>query len=179
MLRKFYQKKLEADYISPDLLTFDWSLVKKLGISLLFFDIDNTLAKHGSVSPDAYAREVVQRLKSYNFKLCILSNAKSQRGQKYSEELGIDYLGNARKPSPKAIIKKLQQYGLEAQQSLLVGDQLFTDIWAGKNSGCPTLLVKQRFPEEVFYVKLKRIFERFLIKLYGNTSTRAIILDES
>ncbi len=176
MLKKLYQEKFEADYVSSDLLTFDWSEIRAQGIHLIFLDIDNTLAGHGSTSPDAYAKEVTQLLESFNFKLCILSNAKSQRGLKYSKKLNLDYLGNAHKPSPKAIYKKLEDYGLSPKQCLLVGDQIFTDIWAGKNAGCHTLLVKQRFQEEVFYVKLKRLLERLLIKGYGNKKTKSIIL---
>lgn len=169
MFKSFYEKKLKADYYTEDLRKVDWQIFKDKGIKLIFLDIDNTLAKHGSRKPDSYALEVIKILYSYDFKLCILSNARSNRIEEYAAHLKVDSMENARKPSPKKLIDKLEELNVDSRNSVLAGDQLFTDIWAGNNANCLTILVKQRFEEEAFQVRLKRRLERYFFKKYGSS----------
>lgn len=166
MLQKFYDEKLKADYETTDLRLFNWQIIKNQKIKIVFLDIDNTLVKHGSREPDEYAKQVIQVLRKHKFDICILSNAMSDRITEFADNLGVDYLENARKPSAKRLLEKLEKKGYTNQEAILVGDQLFTDIWAGKNAGCLTLLVQQRFHDEAFQVKLKRHLEKYLIRKY-------------
>ncbi len=167
MLKKFYEKNLKADFYTENLLAYDWRSLKELGVRIILLDIDNTLAGHGSHQADDYAREVVALLKTFNFDICIISNAMSNRIKNYAEDLGVAYMSNAAKPSASKILEKLEQVQLKPEQAVLVGDQLLTDIWAGNNAKCHTLLVKPRYLEEAFHIKIKRKIERFFIKRYG------------
>jgi hypothetical protein len=49
----------------------------------------------------------------------------------------------------------------------LIGDQIFTDIYCGNRSGTYTILVKPVTSKDPFFIKLKRIPERWLIKYYN------------
>ncbi|NLJ94427.1 MAG: YqeG family HAD IIIA-type phosphatase [Clostridiaceae bacterium] len=166
MLKKFYHSKLKPDYYAEDLRSFDWQQLKKHKIKIIFLDIDNTLAKHGSRKPDDYAIAVVQIIQDHGFDICILSNAMSERIEEFAGHLKVDFLENARKPSPKRLINKLQETNYNASEAILVGDQLFTDVWAGNNAGCMTVLVKQRFYDEAIQVKLKRKLEQWFINRF-------------
>ncbi len=158
-----------ADYYAVDLRQIDWQYFKDKGIKLIFLDIDNTLARHGSREPDNYALELIEILRSHDFELCILSNARSNRIEEYAGNLNVDFMENARKPSPKKLLDKLNELDIAAENSILAGDQLFTDIWAGNKAKCWTLLVKQRFAEEAIQVRFKRKLENYLFKRYGTS----------
>ena len=53
-----------------------------------------------------------------------------------------------------------------ADKSLMVGDQVFTDVIAGNRSGVRTFMVEKLHKKEIWYVLLKRPFEK-LVRLVG------------
>lgn len=170
MLKKLYLEKWKPDYKADNLLEIDWAKFKSEGIEFVFLDIDNTLAEHGSRQADQYAHQVVNLIKEHDLPLCILSNALNNRIEEYAKSLNVDFMGQANKPSTKQITAKLKELKVEPEKTLLIGDQLFTDIWAGNKAGCITILVKQRFLKEAFQVRIKRGLERFLLRRYDNST---------
>ncbi len=52
------------------------------------------------------------------------------------------------------------------EKSLMVGDQVFTDVIAGNRSGVRTFMVEKLYKSEIWYVLLKRPFEK-LVRLVG------------
>ena len=48
---------------------------------------------------------------------------------------------------------------------LVIGDQLFTDIWGGNKMGLNTALVTPRYQKEFFYTKIIRKIERKVLKI--------------
>ena len=42
----------------------------------------------------------------------------------------------------------------------MVGDQLYTDVWAGNLAGIDTILVKPQATADLWYTQIFRIFER-------------------
>ena len=135
---------------------------------MVFLDIDNTLAEHGSRQADDYAQRAVSLIKSFDFLICILSNALSDRIADYAKSLNVEYMAQANKPGIKKILQKLAELNIQPQQTLMIGDQIFTDIWAGKRAGCVTIMVEQRFANEAIQIRFKRKLERFLFKRYEN-----------
>jgi len=43
---------------------------------------------------------------------------------------------------------------------VLIGDQLYTDVWSGNFAGVDTILVKPQATQDLWYTKIFRIFER-------------------
>ncbi len=164
--KRFYEKNLKPDYLIADLRTFDWPSLLLKNIEIIFLDIDNTLALHGSYEPDQFAKEIIKKIRAAGFKICVLSNARSSRSKIYATNLQVDYMSNACKPSPKRLLQKLAEENITSDAALLVGDQLFTDIWAGKNAKCHTMLVKQRYDREAVQIKLKRLLEKIFLNKY-------------
>lgn len=152
------------DYTAEVLRGLDWAALEDGKISKILLDIDNTLALHGSDSPDSYAKEVVDELKKEGREVLILSNSKGKRAKKYSQALGLRFIGAAGKPfSPK--MYRLKKEARFAEDTLLIGDQLFTDVLAAKYLGIKVLLVKPRsLAEETFLIKFKRLLERAIYR---------------
>jgi len=170
LLKRWYENSLKPDYRAKDLLSIDWAEFKANGIKFVFLDIDNTLAKHGSRQADDYAREAVNLIESFDLSICILSNALSDRIADYANSLNVSYMAQANKPSTKKILRKLTELNLQPEQTLMIGDQIFTDIWAGKRAGCVTIMVEQRFANEAIQIRFKRKLERFLFNRYEKFS---------
>ena len=52
------------------------------------------------------------------------------------------------------------------EEAVLFVDQIFTDIAAAKRAGIFAVLVEPYTSKEVFYVKIKRPFEKLIRKIY-------------
>ena len=51
-------------------------------------------------------------------------------------------------------------------QTISIGDQIFTDIWGANRSGIYTILVKPIDKKEEFQIVLKRKLEKIILHFY-------------
>ena len=58
-----------------------------------------------------------------------------------AEALGIPYEGHAGKPKVGGFQRAMARMGAAPEETAIVGDQIFTDIWGGNRAGVLTLLV--------------------------------------
>lgn len=77
-----------------------------------------------------------------------------------ARELDIQAISHAMKPAPFAVFAALRRLGVDRREAVLVGDQLYTDVWAGNFAGVDTILVKPQATADLWYTKIFRIFER-------------------
>jgi len=138
--------------------------LRSLGLDGLLLDLDCTLKDY----PDnGFRREVmdwVQTLSSNGIILCILSNARPRRIEPLARELKIPFVAQAFKPFPFGCRIAMRRLQLNPQQTALVGDQLFSDILAGRLAGLFTILVRPTSPEEPLFTRVKRPLERQVLR---------------
>lgn len=151
------------DWYIKDLRDVDWPQLRAKGIKIAMLDKDNTLVCHGSASCDDYAREVIASIKKAGIYPVLLSNAPNDKCGEFAASANICVEGDAGKPGTKGVLRILERREASPDEAIMVGDQLFTDVWAGKRAGVRILLVKQRFHQEVYYVKLKRLAEKIIV----------------
>lgn len=134
---------LLANTVCRNIYDIDLSALKAAGIRLLLADLDNTLVPYGVALPTDEVRAWKEKLNKYDIALFVLSNnRKASRPRIFSEGLGVPYIGHAGKPSKKGFLQAMEQMGVPAEQTALVGDQIFTDILGGNRAGVTTILVK-------------------------------------
>lgn len=75
-------------------------------------------------------------------------------------ELGLEAISHAMKPAPFALNAGLKRAGVSKDEAVMVGDQLYTDVWAGNLAGIDTILVKPQATADLWYTQIFRIFER-------------------
>lgn len=155
------------DQVCEKLSDFPFSELYDRGFRFALLDIDNTIAPDRSKEPVEYSRLIVKLLQNAGFVCCIVSNAKSSRSLAFSKSLGIECVPSAGKPSPKGVLNALIKLNADKGQTVLFGDQMFTDIAAAKRAGVYSVLVEPYNKNEIFYVKMKRPFERMIRKWYG------------
>ncbi|MBP5491684.1 MAG: YqeG family HAD IIIA-type phosphatase [Clostridiales bacterium] len=143
----------------------NFSELYEKGFRYALLDFDNTLAPDHYTEPIEYSYEMVSRMKNAGFSLCLVSNAKSERSAKIAKMLDIPCISYAHKPSPSGVLKAMDMIGAAKENTLMIGDQLFTDMAAGNRAGVYTILVERYSKKEVFYVVLKRFPEWILRKI--------------
>ncbi|MCL1874154.1 MAG: YqeG family HAD IIIA-type phosphatase [Clostridiales bacterium] len=116
--------------------------LKKRGIALFIFDLDNTIVPWKSLEIDEATIAWFRGLPRYNLKACLLSNNKQDRVGQAANKLEIPFVCNAAKPFSHGFKQVFDMLGVPPQQTAVVGDQLFTDVWGGRRAGCFTVLVK-------------------------------------
>lgn len=131
----------------------------------LVFDIDNTLVPHGAPA-DGRARKLFKRLREIGFSTCLISNNQEPRVKPFAEEVKSAYVYNAHKPSRKNYVKAMQIMGTGLQNTIFIGDQLFTDVYGAKRTGIRNILVKPIHPKEEIQIVFKRYLERMVLHFY-------------
>ena len=104
-------------------------------------DLDNTLV--GAKAPLATPELLLwfEKVKQLGFKLIIVSNNNMQRVSKFATPLNIEFVHQARKPSNAPFRKAMKQMELNPEQTIVVGDQMLTDVYGGNRMRLYTVLV--------------------------------------
>lgn len=131
----------------------------------VIFDIDNTLVPHDSPADDR-AKKLFARLKELGYECCLLSNNQEPRVKMFNQDIQVNYIFDAHKPSRKNYQKAMEKMGTTLDTTLFVGDQLFTDVWGAKRTGIRNFLVKPIHPKEEIQIVLKRKLEKIVLYFY-------------
>ena len=160
MFDKFFPDKYVAStYV------IDFEELYKKGYRGVIFDIDNTLVPHGAPA-DERAKKLFAKLKSLGFHCCLISNNQEPRVKMFNQDIQVDYVYNAHKPSTKNYRKAMELMGTNQKNTLFIGDQLFTDVWGAKRTGIANILVKPIHPKEEIQIVLKRYLEKIVLYFY-------------
>ena len=134
-----------------------WSTGKRA----ILLDRDNTLVPRDAACAPASVTAWLDAARERGFKLCMVSNNwHRDQVMRSSGELGIDAISHAMKPAPFAVRIALKRLGVPTASAVLIGDQLYTDVWAGNFAGVDTILLKPQTEVDLWYTKIFRIFER-------------------
>lgn len=131
------------------------------GKRAILLDRDNTLVpRDRPCAPDAVA-SWLDRARELGFELIMVSNNwHRNQVERSARELGMDCIVFACKPLPFAIRASMRRLGARKDESVMIGDQLYTDVWGGNLAGVETVLVKPQTTVDLWYTQIFRIFER-------------------
>lgn len=159
-MKHIIDKNFRPDAFYPGLDRVHFAGLYRRGFRLIMLDLDNTLSAHGTYEADHYARQCVDIILSHGFACWLVTNAKKKRGEAYARSLNIPVRAMAGKPSAAAVLQVCHDTDIPPHQAVMIGDQLFTDIWSAKRAGCHAVLVKPRFTGEAPHIRFKRWLER-------------------
>ena len=160
MLRMFYPDEyVDSTYRIP------FEKLYEEGYRGIIFDIDNTLVPHGAPA-DERAKELFARLKAIGFDCCLLSNNQEPRVKMFNDDVHVNYIFDAHKPSVKNYQKAMELMGTDAESTIFIGDQLFTAVWGAKRTGIRNILVKPIHPKEEIQIVFKRYLEKIVLFFY-------------
>ena len=160
MIERFYPDEyVDSAY---DIPYKDWY---EAGYRGVIFDIDNTLVEHGAPA-DERSKALMKQLAEIGFQKMLISNNKEPRVKSFADAVGAAYIYKANKPFPGNYRKAMERMGTGPENTLFVGDQLFTDVWGAKELGIKTFLVKPIHPKEEIQIVLKRFLEKIVLHFY-------------
>ena len=140
-----------------------YSKLKKRGIKCLIFDLDNTLALIDEKKCPEKTKQLCERLKK-EFQVVIISNNTKKRLLPYLEELQVDGVSMALKPSIRGLKKIQKKYRLRKEEMVMIGDQLMTDIVSGNRFHIMTILVDPLGKKDLKITGINRFFENRVLK---------------
>jgi len=112
------------------------------GIRLVLADLDNTLAPYKVTRPSPEVLAWKAALEEAGITLFLLSNSrKPGRAQRFAEQLGIPYQGRSGKPKKAGYLRAMERMGARPEETVMVGDQIFTDTLGANRAGVTPLLV--------------------------------------
>ena len=112
------------------------------GIRLVLADLDNTLVPYKVTEPSSEVMAWKAELERNEIRLFLLSNSrKPGRAQAFAEKLGIPFQGHSGKPRKAGYIRAMERMGCRPEETVMVGDQIFTDTLGANNAGVTPLLV--------------------------------------
>lgn len=151
-------------------------MLKKIGVDTVLLDIDNTIKYTGTSRLANGVEQWLSVLKACGVKIVLISNNFRGTVAKTAERLGIDCIYFSLKPSPFGYIRAKLRYNIRFKSTVVIGDQVFTDIFGAKICGMKSIMVK---PLDLTYerntVKLRRILCR---GIYNRISQRPNFLKE-
>ncbi len=147
-----------------DMATVDFLISK--GIKGIVLDVDNTLEPYENPLPTERVVAWLDSLRKNGIKAAIVSNNNSERIDLFNRDLGLPAYSKSGKPFKKNILKAMADMGTTPQNTILMGDQVFTDTWAAHNAGIPAILVPPIKDKTDPLTKFKRLLEKPVLEKY-------------
>ncbi|OGF53389.1 MAG: hypothetical protein A2Z21_06995 [Candidatus Fraserbacteria bacterium RBG_16_55_9] len=159
-------RKLLPDERRDSVYQLDLEALWARGARGIIFDFDNTLGPWGFAQLDEQALRWLKTVQTRGFRVGFLSNHRGEGREGLLASLdGHPVVFNAGKPRPSGYRSLLEKLDLPLRQVIMVGDQIFTDIWGAKRLGLYTVLVRPVAPErEGPFVRVRRLLERLLLR---------------
>ena len=144
------------DYLIHSILEIEPEDLIRLGVKLVAVDADNTLVYDNTIDFIDGAKEWVDKIRNSGLEIAVVSNASPNRAKKISRHLGIKTYGASFKPSPRGIIKAARDFGVSVNETVMIGDQISSDIVAANRSGAISIKTDKIANE----IRFKKLYER-------------------
>ena len=145
----------------------DLKKLKKIKkIKGIIVDLDNTLVAWGRKEICQKIIDWVKEAKRLDFKLCIVSNTNSKRVAEFAKIFNIPYHSKYFKPFSIAFNNGLKILDTKKSETVVIGDQIFTDICGGNIAKLLTILVVPIVKKDSMGTFLHRNFENIIISFW-------------
>ena len=157
---------LQPDFFVNKIEDVDLLLLRDMGYTSIIFDLDNTLVGWRSKEIKHGVSQWLMRAKDLGFRMCIVSNCLFlNRVRYFSEMLGIPFIFKAVKPRKKPFMDAVKILNSIISETVVIGDQVFTDVFGGNRIGFLTILVPPIDKREFYATLLQRTAEKILLSM--------------
>ncbi len=141
----------------------DLQALKDVGITTVITDLDNTLVEADSPEYTPKLIKWLDDLQEIGFKVIIVSNNNKTRVSEFAEPLTVPYIHQAKKPIKTAFKKALKILNSSVKETVVIGDQILTDVLGGNRMGLYTILVVPISEKEQIATKINRAIENKIL----------------
>lgn len=147
----------------PSVASISLDELVRSGVKGVILDLDNTLVPWDGEELDPAAVAWVETAKSRGLKLCIASNSIKSRVEEIASSLGLPAIPKAVKPRKRPFRRALEILGTEPHETVVIGDQLFTDVFGGNRLALHTILITPLSENELLTTRMVRRVERRVV----------------
>ena len=142
----------------------NYELLKKKGISVLIFDLDNTIMTVDEEVPSDKVKDLFNKLNK-DFKIFIASNNVKERVRRIGKYMNVHAFYSVVKPTKKIKKLLLHKYDVGMDKVAIIGDQIVTDIFMGNRLHMLTILVDPLGEKDLKVTYFNRWLERRIMKI--------------
>jgi HAD superfamily phosphatase (TIGR01668 family) len=154
---------LVPDLYVKSIYEIDFDKLKKRGIKGIVTDLDNTLIEWNRPEATPELINWIKQVQSLGFSIVIVSNNSRIRVEKVAKPLGVPFVHRAKKPLKIAFKQALKKLNLPVSKTVVIGDQVFTDIFGANRMGLYTILVVPVAENDGWATRFNRFMERFVL----------------
>lgn len=129
------------------------------GLTCALLDIDNTLRSRADGLVPADVRTWLAEARMCGISVCLLSNNLHRNVFELAADLEVPCLGKALKPLPFGFLRAMRQMGAARSETVVIGDQVWTDVVGAKWLGLTAYLVAPLADVDLWYTQLIRKLE--------------------
>ena len=137
-----------------------------IGVKGILLDVDNTLEPYENPLPTEKVLLWFDSLKKAGINAAIVSNNDKERIELFNKSLSLPAYYKARKPFKKRLKMAMSDIGTTPEETIFMGDQIFTDVWAARNAKIRAILVPPIKDKTNFFTKFKRWLEKPILRKY-------------
>lgn len=169
-----FLRRFCPDYRAARITDIDPQDFVALGIKGVLLDLDNTLLPWKGVDMPEETIDWVRKCKDAGLLVCLVSNTRNlTRLKAMAQQMEVPAVAPTRmKPSRSGFRRALEILDLQPNEAIMIGDQMFTDVWGGNRAGIRTIWVERVAEREFFGTRFSRMAERFLARwIHRGTGT--------
>ncbi len=132
------------------------------GYRHIILDMDNTLTPWNDHQVRPVLADWIATVKDLGYTVCLLSNNRQKKVQDFAAKLGVLAAPKGGKPSGRSFKRAISMMQGTGQDTMVIGDQVFTDILGGNLLGLYTILVDPITTSEFIGTRFTRLMERLI-----------------
>ena len=133
------------------------------GFRGIIVDLDNTLVGYGQDHLAPADEAWIAAARARGFGICLVSNNFTGRVARVGDALGVPAIASALKPLPRGFSRALATLGTPKDRTVVVGDQLFTDVLGAKMLGIHAILTEPIVAKDWLGTRVLRFLERVVL----------------
>ncbi len=158
--------RLKPDFMFDSFSYVTVDFMKKNGFSGIILDVDNTLEPYENPLPTEKVQEWFRELREAGISFAIVSNNSKDRIDLFNSALNIVTYSKSKKPFSKYIRMAMENIGTNKDNTVFMGDQIFTDVWGAHNAGIKAILVPPIKDKTDIFTRFKRLLEKPIIRSF-------------
>jgi uncharacterized protein len=152
------------DVVAASLAAVSLEGLWERGCRGIVLDLDNTSCAYGQAELADGVADWVAAARTRGFRLVIVSNNFSDRVGAVAALLGVPSVPNALKPLPFGFLRALRLLGTPRAETVVIGDQLLTDVLGAKVLGLHTVLTEPIVARDFPLTRVLRFVERLVFR---------------
>lgn len=155
------------DYYFDTVYSVTPELLKERNVKGIILDIDNTLVPYEIPEPTEEVRAWLESMWKNGIKTAFVSNNHKDRVELFNKSLNCPAFYDSGKPLKKSCGKAMEAMGVTKEETAIIGDQVFTDVLAGRISGLNTAILVNPIKDKTnLFFKSKRLLEKPVLAAY-------------